>query len=74
MASIGSKWSSSERFYQDWAADRAANDYTDIPTLLDALDAIGRDSITVGDSVASIARTASALLSEGEQRGVVDYK
>ncbi len=64
----------SKAIYQDWAADRADNDYTDIPTLLDALDAIGRDSITVGESVASIARTASALLFEGEQRGVVTYK
>ena len=63
--------------YQDWSTDSSQYDFTNVGTLLDALDAIGRDSITVGEAVSSIARTAAAALldlSHGDEEMSVDFR
>ena len=67
----------SKAIYQDWDADRHQNDFTNMATLLDALDAIGRDSVNVGESVASVARTAAYTLvglSHGDEEMSVDFQ
>jgi hypothetical protein len=66
-----------ERILQDWSAANFAGEYTNVGTLLDALDAIGRMDIMVGEAVASIARTAAASLldlSMGDEEMSVDFK
>lgn len=66
-----------QRVLQDWSAANFAGEYTNVGTLLDALDAIGRSDIMVGEAVASIARTAAAALldlSFGDEEMSVDFK